>query len=148
MGTRSNIFGGFVGDAHKNKNKNAECSDKSKSGSPSTSVFLRAMFRYSAITPASPLVRKSTTVRSTLWCSHYSVAKQQRAVFVSSRQREFVAQVEKSGSRSLDLFFLGLWQSIFYCSSIDEQYQHEQEFSRIFVRCNVFFLALQHDNGP
>ena len=52
--------------------------DKSTTGSTSTSVFLRKMFRNSAATPASPLIRKSTTLRSTLWCSHYSVAKRQQ----------------------------------------------------------------------
>ena len=31
-----------------------------------------------AITSASPRIQKSTTLRSTLWCSHYSVAKRQQ----------------------------------------------------------------------
>ena len=38
---------------------------------------LRTMLRNSATTPASPLIRKSSTLRSTLWCSPYSVAKRQ-----------------------------------------------------------------------
>ena len=36
------------------------------------------------------------------------------AVFVSSRDRDFVAEVGKCGSRWLDLFFLVLWPSVFF----------------------------------
>ena len=49
----------------------------------------------------------STTLRSTFWCSRYNVGKA-TAVFVSSRHRDFVAEVGKCSSRSLDLFFLVL----------------------------------------
>ena len=53
----------------------ADFPDKSTTGTTSTSVFLRTTFRNSAITPASPLIKKSTTLRSSLWCSHCSLAK-------------------------------------------------------------------------
>ena len=107
--------------------------------------FLRTMFRNSAVTPASPLIRKSTTLRSSLWCSHYSVAKA-TAVFVSSRHRDFVAEgdfvaeVGKCGSRSLDLLFLVLWPSVFFTAppSMSSTRTYEY-FSKNLVRCNVFF---------
>ena len=66
--------------AHK-KEKKGDSADKSTTGSTSTSVFLRTTFRDSAITHASPLIRKSTTLttlRSTLWCPYYGVAKRQQ----------------------------------------------------------------------
>ena len=50
----------------------------STTGSTSTSVFLGTTFRISAITPASPLIEKSTTLQSSLWCSHCSVARRQQ----------------------------------------------------------------------
>ena len=58
------------------KEKKADSADKPMTGSTSTSVFfLCTTFRNFAITPASPPIRKSATLRSTLWCSHYRVAK-------------------------------------------------------------------------
>ena len=68
--------------------------------------FLRAMFRSSPKTPASPLIRKSTTLRSTLWCSHYSVAKRQQFSCPLRRHPDFAGEFGQRGSRSLDLFFL------------------------------------------
>ena len=50
-----------------------DSADKPTTRSTFTSVLLM-YYRNSAIPPASPLIRKSTTLRSTLWCSHYSVA--------------------------------------------------------------------------
>ena len=61
--------------AHKKKKKK-KASDKSSTGSTSTPVF--TIFRNSAIAPASPLIRKSTTLRPTLWCSNCSVTKRQQ----------------------------------------------------------------------
>ena len=40
--------------------------------------FFCVRLRNSAITPASPLTQKSTTLRWILWWSHYSVAKRQQ----------------------------------------------------------------------
>ena len=40
--------------------------------------FLRMTFRNSAITRASPLIKKSTTLRLSRWCSHCSVAERQQ----------------------------------------------------------------------
>ena len=71
--------------------------------------FFPTTLRNFPVTPASPLMRKFTAPRSTLWCYHYS--GKEAAVFVSSRHRDFVAEVGKCGSRSLDLFFLVLWLS-------------------------------------
>ena len=45
---------------------------------PLPPFFLRTTFRISAITPASPLIEKFTTLRSSLWCSHCSVGKRQQ----------------------------------------------------------------------
>ena len=42
------------------------------------SIFSCTTFRHSAITPATLLIRKCTTRRWTLKCSHYSVAKRQQ----------------------------------------------------------------------
>ena len=46
--------------------------------SPLPLFFYVKIFRSSAIAPASPLIRNSTTLRWTLWCSHYCVAKRQQ----------------------------------------------------------------------
>ena len=45
---------------------------------PLPPFFFRRTYHISAITPASPLIEKSTTLRSSLWCSHCSVAKRQQ----------------------------------------------------------------------
>ena len=58
------------------RKKKKKASDKSSTGSTSTPVF--TIFRNSAIAPASPLIRKSTTLRPTLWCSNCSVTKRQQ----------------------------------------------------------------------
>ena len=63
------------------KKQKAYSADKSTTGSTFTAVFftyVRAKFRNSAMTPASPLIKKSTTLRSSLWCSRCSVAKRQQ----------------------------------------------------------------------
>ena len=94
---------------------------------PRPPFILRTTFRTSAITPASPLIRKFTTLRLVLspQCGKAT------AVFVSSRHRDFVAQVGKCGSRSLDLLFLVLvlWTSFFFAALIDEQYSYVRAFS-------------------
>ena len=70
------------------------------------------------------------------------------AVFVSSRHRDFVAEVWKCESKSLDLFFLVQWPSIFFNAPPSMSSIHTYEyFSKIIVRCNVFFsssTALKH----
>ena len=66
------------------------------------------------------------------------------AVFVSSRHRDFVAEVGKCSSRSLDLLFLVLWPSTFFTAprsmSSSRTYEHFFEKSRTTWR---FFVALQ-----
>ena len=58
------------------------------------------------------------------------------AVFVSSRDRDFVAEVGKCGSRLLDLFSLVLWPSVLLTAppSINSTRMHEylQRKSRIY----------------
>ena len=68
---------------------------------------------------------------------------------MSSRHRDFVAQVWKCGSRSLGLLFPVPWPSIFFnCSSIDEQYSYVRAFFDKYWRCDFFFhyssTTLQH----
>ena len=67
--------------AHKKKRYFADFVHKSTTaGSTFTFVFFlyNTTSRHSAITPATPLFRKCTTQRWTLWCSHHSVAKRQQ----------------------------------------------------------------------
>ena len=60
------------------------------------------------------------------------------AVFVSSRDCDFVAEVENVVP-VVGFVFFALWPSVFFfCSSIDEQYLYEY-FSINLVRCDVFF---------
>ena len=84
------------------------------------------MFCNSAITPASPLIRKV----------HHPAID---SMVLSLQHRDFVAEVGKCGSRSLDLLFLVLWPSIFFTASpsmsSSRTYEH---FSKTLVRCNVF----------
>ena len=65
--------------------------------------FSSTNFRNSAVTPATPLIRKCTTRRWTLRCSHYSVAKGQQ-FFVPSTDCDIVAELSKCGFGGLDLF--------------------------------------------
>ena len=58
------------------KNKKADSADKSTTGRTSTSDF--CTFRNFAITPASSLIPKSTTMRPTLWNSRYSSVAKRR----------------------------------------------------------------------
>ena len=62
------------------------------------------------------------------------------AVFVSSRDRDFVAEVGKCGSRLLDSFFLSLWLSVFFTAlpSMSSTRTYENFFFNL-VRCNAFF---------
>ena len=86
---------------------------KSTTGSTSTCViFLHVctIFRNSAITPATTSIRKRTTRRWTLWCSHYTnVAKQQQ--FSCPVSWDIVAEVSTCGSSGLDLIFPVLYPS-------------------------------------
>ena len=117
------------------QNKKTDYSDKSTTGSTSTSVFffLPTIFGNSAVTPVSPLIRKSTTLWSTLWCFHYSMAKRQ----------QFLCPV---GTANLSLryqvvgFVLSrtVAKHFFHCSSIDRAYEY---VSKNLARCNVFFAS-------
>ena len=101
-------------------------------------VFLRTMFHNSAITPASPRIRKSTTLRSNLLCSHYSVAKLQ----------QFSCPLGTAAlSRTLENVGPGRWicscsysgQVFFYCSSIDEQ---PYSYVRVFFEKSLYDITL------
>ena len=64
----------------KKKTKSTKLRRNSHLDAPLPRVFCvrYLVIRNSAITPASPLILKCTTLRWTLWCSHYSVAKRQQ----------------------------------------------------------------------
>ena len=101
---------------------------------PLPPFFLRTTFRNSTIITASPLIRKSTIPRSTLWCSHYSVAKRQQLwcpLGTATLSLKFENVVP--GRWICSFSFCG--QLFFYCSSIDEQYS--------LVR--VFYQKSLHD---
>ena len=61
-----------------NKICKADFPDKSTNLYEVPPFFFRTTFRNSAITLASPLIPKSTTLRSSLWCCHCGVAKRQQ----------------------------------------------------------------------
>ena len=115
----------------------ADFPDKSTTGTTSTSVFLRTTFRNSAITPASPLIKKSTTLRSSLWCSLLMQCGKATAVFVSSRDRDFVPEVGQCGSRLLDLFFSYCGQVFFLL--LLHRWAVLVSYAISYLRCNVFF---------
>ena len=76
--------------------------------------FLRTTFRDSAVTPASPLINQKVhhpAIESLVLSLQCGKAA---AVFVSSGDRDFVAEVGNCGSRLLELLFLELWPSIFF----------------------------------
>ena len=104
--------------------------------------FLRMTFRNSAITRASPLIKKSTTLQSSLCCSHCSVAKRQQ-FSCPLGTAIFVAEVGKCGSRLLDTgyVFLVLWPSVFFTAPLSMSRTRTYEyFKKIsYTRCNVFF---------
>ena len=87
--------------------------------------FLRTMFRNSARTPASPpIIRKSTTLRSTVWCSHYSVAKRQQVPSSLVGTATLSLKLENVVPGPWICYFSYCGQVFFYCSSIDEQYSY------------------------
>ena len=101
--------------------------------------FSRATFCIPAITPASPLITK--VHHPVIECQVLSLqCGKATAVFVSSRDRDFVAQVGKCGSKLLDLFFLVLRPSVFFTAppSMSSTRTYEYFFKNL-VRCNVFF---------
>ena len=91
--------------AHQKKTKKADSADESTTGSTSTSFF----FTYDV-----PQFRRNSSLTSERKVHHPAIDSsvlslqcgKAVAVFVSSRHRDFDAQVGKCGSRSLDLFFL------------------------------------------
>ena len=109
---------------------------------PLPPFFLRTTFRVSAITPASPLIEKSTTLRSSLWCSHCSVAK---------RQQFSCPLGTATLSLKLENVVPGCWICFFsYCGQVFFLllfhrlaillYSHVRVFfKKNLVRCNVFF---------
>ena len=109
---------------------------------PLPPFFLRTTFRNSAITPASSLIKKSTSLRSSLWCSHCSVAKRQQ--FSCSLGTAILSfKVGKYVSRLLDFFYCTVAQCFFCCSSVDEQHSYVRVFKRTSRTMWRFSLALQ-----
>ena len=74
--------------------------------------FVRTTFRNSAITPASLLIRKSSTLRFTLWCSHDSVAKREQFSCPLGTTSLLLKLENVVPGRWM--FFLLLWPSIFF----------------------------------
>ena len=67
---------GYTPVLHRPQNKSDIAVFWRKSTTVSTSVYFSCTtLRHSDISPGTPLIRKCTTRRWTLWCSHYSVAK-------------------------------------------------------------------------
>ena len=85
--------------------------------------YCTTTFRNSAITPASPLILKSTTLRSTLGCSHYSVAKRQQ-FSCPLGTATLSLKLENVVPGRWICYFSYCGQVFFYCSSIDEQYSY------------------------
>ena len=109
---------------------------------PLPPFFLRTIFRNSAITPDSPHPKVHHPAIDSLVLSLQ--CGKAAAVFVPSRCRDFVAEVGKCGSRSLDLLFLVLWPSVSFTASPSMSSTRTYEyFSKNLLRCNVIFLALQ-----
>ena len=108
---------------------------------PPPPCFLRTTFRHSTTTPASPLIKKSTTLRSSLWCSHCSVTK---------RQQFSCPLGTATLSLKLDNVVPGCWiffsrtvaKCFFYCSSIDEQYSYVRVFFKKNSYDATFFCRL------
>ena len=106
---------------------------------PLPPIFLRTTFRHSAITPASPPIEKSTTLRSSLWCSHCSVAK---------RQQFSCPLGTVTLSLKLENVVPGCWICFFsYCGQVFfllllhrwAALVRTSTFQKNLVRCNVFF---------
>ena len=113
--------------AHKKKCEKPIFRTNPRLEAPLPPFFLRTTFRTSVITPASPLIKKSTTLRSSLWCSHCSVAK---------RQQFSCPLGTATLSLKLENVVPGRWicsfsycdQVFFYCSSLHEQYSYVRVF--------------------
>ena len=120
--------------AHKKNTQKVDSADKSTTGSTSTSAFLIydvPKFRHNSSLTSNPKVHYPAidSLVLSLQCGKATAA------FVSSRDRDFVAQVGKCASRSLDLFFLVLWPGILSTAtpsmSSSGTYEH---FSKNLVR--------------
>ena len=119
--------------AHKKQSEKPISWTNPRQEAPLPPFFLRTTFRISVITPASPLIEKYTNLGSSLWCA--------KRVFVSSRDRDFVAEVGKCGSRLLGLFSLVLWPNVFLTAlHLWAVLVRASIFQKKLVRCrNVFF---------
>ena len=110
---------------------------------PLPPFILGTTFRNSAVTPASTLIKKSTTLRSSLWCSHCSVAK----------RLQFSCPLGTATlSLKLDNVVPGCWicfsltvaKCFFYCSSIDEQYSYHTQSHIYDVTFSSTSTAVQY----
>ena len=80
---------------------------------PPLPFFLRTTFRNYAVTPASPLIKKSTALRSSLWCSHCSLAKRQQFSCPLGTST-LSLKLENVVPGCWICFFLVLWPSVFF----------------------------------
>ena len=118
--------------AHKKQSEKPISWTNPRQEAPLPPFFLRTTFRNSVITPASCLIEMSTTLRSSLWCSHCSVAK---------RQQFSCPLGTATLSLKLENVVPGCWicvfsycgQVFFHCSSIDEQYSYVRVFKKNLV---------------
>ena len=130
--------------AHKKKCEKPIFRTNPRLEAPLPPFSLRTTFRNSAITPASPLIKKSTTLRLSRWCSHCSVAE---------RQQFSCPLGTATSSLKLENVVLGSWicffsycgQVFFYCSSIDEHYSfffyiYSSKTHSIFLSTSLWFL--------
>ena len=108
---------------------------------PLSPFFWRTTFRNSTITPALPLIRKFTTLRSSRWCSHFSVAKRHQfycplLVSTATLSLKFENVFADRSIRTLSycgrVFFFAALPSM----SSTRNYEY---FSKMLLPCNVFF---------
>ena len=114
--------------AHKKKSEKPIFRTNPRLEAPLPPFFLRTTFRISAITPASPLIEKSTTLRSSLWCSHCSVAKRQQ--FSCPLGTATLSLKLENVVPGCWICFLSYCGQVVFTFSIDEQYSYVRVFKK------------------
>ena len=126
--------------AHKNKTKKPILWTNILLEAPLPQYCSCTTIRNSAITPDSPLIRTFTTLRSTLCCSHHSVAKRQQFSCLLGTATLSLKSENVVPGRWICYF------SYSYCGQVSflllssmsstRTYEH---FPNNLLRCNVFF---------
>ena len=120
--------------AHKNKTKKPILWTNILLEAPLPQYCSCTTIRNSAITPDSPLIRTFTTLRSTLCCSHHSVAKRQQFSWSLGSATLSLKLENVVPGRWISYFSYMLSPRTFFL--LDRTYEH---FSKNLVRrCNVF----------